>query len=78
MFRRYFQTEEEEGPGSSGDEEVDQVDQLPDPQEVWADITALLPKGQDAVPELSQRLLGVAHALEVEMSSMPALEVSFQ
>lgn len=39
MFRRYFQTgEEEDAEGSSGDEEVEQVEQLPPPEEVWAQV----------------------------------------
>lgn len=43
MFRRYFQTgEDEDAEGSSGDEEVEQVEQLPPPEEVWAQVGDVL------------------------------------
>jgi hypothetical protein len=39
MFRRYFQTgDEEDQEGSSGDEEAEQVEQVPPPEEVWAQV----------------------------------------
>jgi hypothetical protein len=40
MFRRYFQTgEEEDADGSSGEEEVEVAEQLPPPEEVWAQVS---------------------------------------
>jgi hypothetical protein len=43
MFRRYFQTEEEEGgAGSSGDEEAEAADDLPAPEEVWSQVSLVL------------------------------------
>lgn len=40
MFRRYFQTgDEEDQEGSSGDEEVEQAEQVPPPEEVWATVS---------------------------------------
>jgi hypothetical protein len=45
MFRRYFQTgDEEDAEGSSGEEEGEQAEQLPPPAEVWAKVR-LLPVG---------------------------------
>lgn len=39
MFRRYFQTgDEEDQEGSSGDEEGEQAEQLPPPEEVWGKV----------------------------------------
>lgn len=39
MFRRYFQTnEEDEQEGSSGEEEAEQTEQTPPPEEVWAQV----------------------------------------
>lgn len=39
MFRRYFQTgDEEDQEGSSGDEEAEQAEQVPPPEEVWAQV----------------------------------------
>jgi hypothetical protein len=41
MFRRYFQTgDEEDAEGSSGEEEGEQPEQLPPPAEVWAKVRA--------------------------------------
>ncbi len=40
MFRRYFQTgDEEDQEGSSGDEEGEQAEQVPPPEEVWATVS---------------------------------------
>jgi hypothetical protein len=40
MFRQYFQTEEEDAAGaSSGEEEPEPVDELPAPEEVWAQVS---------------------------------------
>lgn len=42
MFRRYFQTgDEEDAEGSSGEEEGEQAEQLPPPAEVWAKVRSL-------------------------------------
>jgi hypothetical protein len=46
MFRRYFQTgDEEDQEGSSGDEEVEQAEQVPPPEEVWAAVSYPHPAG---------------------------------
>lgn len=43
MFRRYFQTgDEEDQEGSSGDEEVEQAEQVPPPEEVWAAVSLVV------------------------------------
>jgi hypothetical protein len=40
MFRRYFQTnDEDEQEGSSGDEDAEQTEQTPPPEEVWAHVS---------------------------------------
>jgi len=40
MFRRYFQTgDEDDAEGSSGEEEAEQTEQLPPPEEVWAQVS---------------------------------------
>ncbi|WIA36761.1 hypothetical protein OEZ86_008027 [Tetradesmus obliquus] len=76
MFRRYFQTEEEEagGAGSSGEEEADAADDLPPPEEVWGQVSGLLPGGRSSIPALAEALLVVSRALDAEMGSMPSVE----
>lgn len=42
MFRHYFQTgDEDEGAGSSGEEEAEQQPHLPPPEEVWGQVCTL-------------------------------------
>ncbi|KAF8065507.1 hypothetical protein HT031_003108 [Scenedesmus sp. PABB004] len=76
MFRRYFQTEEEEGAAgsSSSDGEPEGAEALPPPQELWDQVLALLPVGLAAIPQLSEALLAVSRALDAEMANMPAPE----
>ncbi|WIA16567.1 hypothetical protein OEZ85_013237 [Tetradesmus obliquus] len=76
MFRRYFQTEEEEagGAGSSGEDEADAADDLPPPEEVWGQVSELLPGGRSSIPALAEALLVVSRALDAEMGSMPSVE----
>lgn len=51
MFRRYFQMgDEEDQEGSSGDDEAEQAEQVPPPEEVWAQVGWVGDQPQQAVP----------------------------